>query len=488
MGLLTASLRRIVFFCLLAGGAIAFVAAMGAGARAQPAPAGPGAIDPIAAAVDELLAGELEHGSCLFSAKKSIGIWPFEEDRVPVQAKSAQRVYDEIVARLVGRRLRCLDVLDGAAIGAVVGHLARTGALQKSGGNVIAALEEANRKVDVVVMPQIYGQDGRIVLTLRGVDRKSGRTLALTRPVIMPEVYLVGDIADLAVTLDAAINRAAHQFALSIADLRTVRLGGFFYQDTAAQPPAGRYLLDRLVSALTGEVTNPVSGRALRVLEAGANGAEVAGGEGVYELSGRYWLRGAAVDLKITLRRGDGATHVWAGRVRLEDFSGLGLRPVNPAVASDDRGHGPFTFQLTSPRGRTPVYRPGEELTLSAQSSREAWVWCFYIDSKGAISTVLPNPHRSRSGANHIGADEAQTLPDPRRDPFRFVFTADTVGEEIVRCYATSRDVRADLPAAFFPDPIGPIAGLDTAKLDLAFARLVDVDVGMAEVTVSVSP
>ncbi|MCE1237837.1 MAG: DUF4384 domain-containing protein [Hyphomicrobiales bacterium] len=469
---------------------LAFVAVLASalGGRAAPPPNAPAPIDPITAAVDELLAGEIGTGSCFFGAKKSIGIWPFAEDRVPVQAKSAQRVYDEIVARLVARRPPCLDILDGTAIGAIVAHLGHTGALQKKGGNVIAALEEANRRVDLVVMPQIYGQDGKIVLTLRGVERTSGRTLASTRPVIVPEVYLVGDLADLAVTLDAAIARAAHDFAVRVADLRAIRLGGFFYQDTAAQPAAGRYLMDRLVSALTGELANPVSGRALRVLEPSAASVDPAGEPGVWEVAGRYWLRGDAVDVKIQLRRGDGATHAWAGRIRLPDLAGLALRPQNAAIGVDDPGHGPFAFRLVSPRGRTPIYRPGEELTLAARSDRDAWMWCFYVDSAGAVSTVLPNPYRRRPDDNRIVAGEVKALPDPDRDPFRFVFNADTTGEEVVRCYATSRDVRRDLPPSFFPDPIGPIVGLDAARLDLAFARLADVEVGMAEVTVSVSP
>lgn len=472
----------------IAGLAIAAALVSVAVGRAAPPPVEPSPIDPISAAVDELLSGEIGSGSCFFGSKKSIGIWPFAEDRVPVQAKSAQRVYDEIVARLVARRPACLDVLDGTAIGAIVTHLDRTGALQKKGGNVVAALEEANRRVDVVVMPQIYGQDGKIVLTLRGVERASGRTLASTRPVIVPQVYLVGDLADLAVTLDAAISRAAHDFAIRVSDLRAIRLGGFFYQDTAAQPAAGRYLMDRFVSALTREMANPVSGRALRVLEPTAAPAAPATGDPVWEVAGRYWLRGDAIDVKIQLRSGDGATHAWAGRIRLPDFAGLTLRPQNEAIGADDPGHGPFAFRLTSPRGRAPIYRPGEELTLSARSDRDAWMWCFYVDSAGAVSTVLPNPYRRRPDDNHIAAGETKALPDPDRDPFRFVFNADTTGEEAVRCYATSRDVRRDLPPTFFPDPIAPIAGLDATRLDLAFARLVDVEVGMAQVTVSVSP
>lgn len=460
------------------------VGLLAAPTTATPPPPPPA--DPIAAAVDDLLASDISRGSCLFGAKKTIGIWPFDEDKVPVQGRSAQRVYDEIVARLVGRRLPCVDVLDGTAIGAIVDHLNRTGALQKSGGNVVAALETANRKVDFVVMAQLYGQEGRVLLGLRAIERASGRTVAQTRPTPVPAVYLVGDIADLAMPLDGAIGRAAHHFALSIADLKAVRVGGVFYSDTAAQPPAGRYVGERLVAALTTEIANPLSGRALKVVDPRA-GATVPPGEGEYELSGHYWPRGAAVDLKLAMRRADGATHSWAGRIRAEDFSGLTLKPINPSVGSDTAGQGPFLFELTTPRGRSPVYRPGEELTLSARTSREAWVWCFYVDAGGVTTTVLPNPHRKSGIGNRLAAGEAQTLPDPKLDPFKFVFTADTLGEEIFRCFATSRDVRKDLPASFFPDPIAPIPAEEAGRLTDVFMKLPDVEIGEASVTVNVT-
>ena len=477
------------FLSIAASGLLACVLAA---CPATATPPVPPAGDPIAAAVDDLLASDISRGSCLFGAKKTIGIWPFDEDKVPVQGRSAQRVYDEIVARLVGRRLPCVDVLDGTAIGAIVDHLNRTGALQKSGGNVVAALETANRKVDFVVMAQLYGQEGRVLLGLRAIERASGRTVAQTRPTPVPAVYLVGDIADLAMPLDGAIARAAHHFALSIADLKAVRVAGVFYSDTAAQPPAGRYLGERLVAALTTEIANPLSGRALKVIDprGGAalpQAAAQPAGEGEYELSGHYWPRGAAVDLKLAMRRADGATHSWAGRIRAEDFSGLTLKPINAGVGSDTAGQGPFLFELTTPRGRSPLYRPGEDLTLSARASREAWVWCFYVDAGGVTTTVLPNPHRKSGMGNHLAAGEVQTLPDPKFDPFRFVFTADTLGEEIFRCFATSRDVRKDLPASFFPDPIAPIPAEEAGRLADLFMKLPDVEIGEASVTVNVT-
>lgn len=462
-------------------------------AAAQPAPR-----DALAEAVEALTAAGIGSGTCLLSGRRSLGIWPFEDDKVPVAPRAAQRVYEELLARMLAQRWACVDILDGSAIGVVVQHLARTGALQKSAGSVVAALEEANRRVDLVVFPSLYTQAGRTVLTLKAVERASGRTLAATQPVRVPDAYLVGDIADVALGLDAAINRAAHHFALQVPDLREVRPVGVFFAESGAQPPAGRYLLERLTTALGAEVANPVSGRALKVREMAVTPPRAAdrpvdaaalepapAGEGpVYDLSGRYWVRGAAVDLKLTLRRGDGATYAWSGRIQRGDFRDLALGPVNAAAAIAPAAGAPFAFQLTTPRGDAPVYKAGEDLELFLRTGQDAFVYCFYVDTAGTVAAVLPNPHRR--AAPRFSAGTLHLLPDPAHDPFRFVFTADTVGEEMVACFAVTRDVTADLPAELFPAEMAPTPGLTLARLREVFAALPNAATAEAVVTVTV--
>ena len=477
-------------------GAVAalLLATLSAGAAVgQPAPK-----DALGEAVEALTAAGVGGGSCLFGARRSLGIWPFEDDKVPVAPRAAQRVYEELLSRMLAQRWGCVDILDGSAIGVVVQHLARSGALQKSAGSVVAALEEANRRVDVVVFPSLYTQAGRTVLTLKAVERASGRTLAATQPVRVPDGYLVADIADLAVGLDAAVNRAAHQFALQVPDLREVRPVGVFFAESGAQPQAGRYLLERLTTALGAEVANPVSGRTLRIrdvavtpprapqapVEAATLEPAPAGEGPVYDLTGRYWVRGEAVDLKVTLRRGDGATYAWSGRIQAGDFRDLALRPVNAAAAAAPAAGAPFAFQLTSPRGDAPLYKPGEDLELFLRTGRDAFVYCFYVDTAGAVATVLPNPHRPETP--RFTAGTLHLLPDPAHDPFRFVFTADTAGEEMVACFATTRDVKGDLPRELFPNEIAPTPGLTLGRLRETFAGLADTTVAEAVVTVTV--
>jgi hypothetical protein len=452
-------------------------------------------------AIAKLLEGTFGANPCALGGRQTVGLWVFDDDKVPVAAATARRLHEELLARLLAARPKCIDVLDSAGIGVIVDYLSKSGALQKNGGNLIAALNEANQKVDLIAFPSLYNQGGKTVLALRVVERKSGKTLALTSPVIVPEKYLKEDVADQAINLNAAIATASKYFADTAPDLNVVRPMGVFFEDSGAQPPAGRYLMDQLIANLTKDIANVLTGKVLKVrsltiepapkpdgtvaaqdLEAKSNDPSA------YDLSGRYWIQGNAVDLRLSLKRGDGATLAWQGKIQIADFKGLDLRPTNTAVALRPAPEGAFAFQLTSPKGRTPIYRPGDELTLYLRVGQEASVYCFYVDSKGGVLTVLPNRFSGNDpNANRFAARALHYLPDASRDKFTFKFTTDTTGEELVDCFASTRDVRADLPKELFPDQIAPVPFLTLAQLRKLFANLKDTRVSEASVTVTVA-
>jgi Domain of unknown function (DUF4384) len=188
------------------------------------------------------------------------------------------------------------------------------------------------------------------------------------------------------------------------------------------------------------------------------------------------------------LKQFDGGTIAWQGKVRLADFKDLELLPRNPEAAKHPLPQGAFAFQLTSPRGSAPFYKPGEELTLLLRLGQEATLYCFYVDSKGAIHTILPNPVRGNDpAASRFKAKVLYRLPDASRDPFRFRFTPDTVGEELVVCFASTRDVRTDLPVDLFPDRVRPVPFLTLDRLRELFGSLKDTRISEASVTVTVA-
>ena len=459
------------------------------------------AADTLDLVVTRLLDGTFGPKPCASDARRTIGLWVFEEDKVPIAGAAAKRLHQELLSRLLAARPKCIDVLDSSGIGVIITHLSKTGALEKNGGSLIAALNDAHQNVDLVAFPSLYNQGGKTVLALRVVERASGKTLALTAPVLVPDRYLGQDVSDEAISLEAALKAAAKQLAESAPDLKEIRPLGIFFEDTAAQPAAGRYVMDQLVAGLSSDASNVLTGKTLKIRSLSIEPAPKTDGaieaqdlEGstpdplVYDLSGRYWIRGNAIDLRISIKRGDGTTFAWQSKIRISDFKDLELRPTNPAAALHPLPKGAYAFQLTSPKGTAPIYRPSDELNLFVRLGQEASVYCFYVDSKGGILTVLPNRFNGADPkANRFAAKVLHRLPDASRDSFKFVFTTDTAGEEIVVCFASTRDVRADLPNALFAEQTGPMPFLGLEQLRKIFGDLKDTKVSEAAVTVTVA-
>lgn len=459
------------------------------------------AADTLDLVVTRLLDSTFGVKPCASDTRQTIGLWVFEEDKVPIAGAAAKRLHQELLSRLLATRPKCIDVLDSSGIGAIITHLSKTGALDKNGGSVIAALTEAHQNVDLVAFPSLYNQGGKTVLALRVIERASGKTLALTAPVVVPNRYLGQDLSDEAISLVAAIKAASKHLAESAPDLKELRPLGIFFEDTSAQPAAGRYVMDQLVADLSNVASNVLTGKTLRIRSLSIEPAPKANGiiepqelndvvtdPSVYDLSGRYWIRGNAIDLRVSIKRGDGTTVAWQSKIRISDFRDLELRPINPAAALHPLPKGAFAFQLTSPKGTTPIYRSGDELNLFLRLGQEASVYCFYVDSKGGILTVLPNRFNSTDPkANRLAAKVLHRLPDASRDSFKFVFTSDTAGEEIVVCFASTRDARADLPSALFSEQTGPVPFLGLEQLRKLFADLKDTKVSEASVTVTVA-
>ena len=110
--------------------------------------------------------------------------------RTSFSSATARRLHEELLARLLNVRPKCVDVLDSAGIGVIIDYLSKSGALDRNGGNLIAALNDADQNVDLIAFPSLYSQGGKTVLALRAVERKSGRTPRSTPPVVVPEKYL----------------------------------------------------------------------------------------------------------------------------------------------------------------------------------------------------------------------------------------------------------------------------------------------------------
>jgi hypothetical protein len=441
---------------------------------------------------------------CSGADRRSIGIWAFDPDRVPVSSGVADRVYTSALNALIAHKPACVDVLDGSAIRDIAEHLKRTGAFREAGENPLLALERANRSVSILALGDIFVQDSAVYVSFRAVERESTVVLGQTKLWRLPDGFMRSAAEDAAISLDVALQRAANKLVAHAGDLRVLVPIGLYYQDSGAQPPLARYVLDGLLGAIENEKANLLTGPALRVVQPDLPLGQKSGfattiddfdplsatgkpGEGVFDLSGRYWQVGDAIDLKLVLRSRSAETVSWQGRVRLDGLPNLAAKPAGAGLAASEVGESAFLLQMTSPRGAAPFYRPGEELTVFLRSDREAWLTCFYVDTAGAVTRVLPNSLQPDQGSdNHITAGVLRALPDPRSDPFKFQFTATTLGEEVLKCFATTSDPASHLPEELLAPGFVPLSADLARRLEAVFHSLPDTLVAEAALTVTV--
>ena len=209
----------------------------------------------------------------------------------------------------------------------------------------------------------------------------------------------------------------------------------------------------------------------------------------VYRLSFRYWLCEGTARLVVTLRGQEGDTHGWVGNIRLKALpEGVALEPPQPVEEADWGAD--VDFQLTSPRGPNPTYRPDEPLEAMFRLSEGGWLYCFYTASDGEMTQLLPNNLQTREDGHFYEGGKLHLLPDherlPEPDPFDVTVTGDTNGIEALRCFATSRDVRLDLPAALQGRSFDPVPTQYATRLKEVFQSIAGASVATGAMTVTV--
>ncbi len=454
---------------------------------------------------EKLTNGLFGLSGCVATSRKTLGIWPFEADKIPIAKAAADQVYDAVLSRLVERRPECADYLDGAGVGAIITYLHRTGALSEAGGNPVVALQSAQRKVDVIVIGRIFMQGGEAFVSYKALERESGKLLVQTVAMRLPPDYIRGRPEDTAQPLLTVLQRAARYFVNHAHDMTELWPGGIYYQDGGAQPPFARYVAERLSGAMSREYSNMLTGKILVIkepsLRAGLDRgisvtpqdlevlptASANAPSGVYYMTGRYWVFQQAIDLRITLRNQKGQTLVWSGRIRRDDVDQIELEPSKPIVEFQGADQGTFTLQLTTPRGPNPTYREGERLKVLVRAGKDAWLYCFYMNAKGQVIQIIPNRfQRDRRLGHFVKRGVLYTIPDPKRDRFRFQFDYGVTGQEMLKCYAVTKDVMSALPAILQGREFKRLPAHTALRLTSIFSNLEDAKMSKSSLIIAV--
>ncbi len=397
--------------------------------------------------------------------------------------------------------------------------LNRVGALQVVGDDSIEQIERNLRNVDFFLSGTILEQSNDIFAVFKLTSRSNGSIVASTEPLAVPPSLVASACGDGAVPIDAATRQIADEFRDRAHQMQHMVVEGGYYANTNGKTEFSQYLEELIVASLTSAFEDPISQRVLSVqylhsVDSGSllamrgldiTATELAEGlvetmiagvevdpENVYRLRFRYWPCDGAARLVVRLQGNSGETHSWIGSVRLATVpDDLSLVPPRPTETRDWGPDGAFTFQMTSQRGPNPSFRPGERFETLFRLSRDAWLFCFYTDSDGDTVQVLPNPFQiDRADANFYPGNKLHLFPDkerlPEPDPFDLTVNDKTFGIEVFRCFATSRDIRDDLPTALRGTSLEPIDPRYATRLREIFQALEGASISTASMTVTV--
>jgi hypothetical protein len=134
--------------------------------------------------------------------------------------------------------------------------------------------------------------------------------------------------------------------------------------------------------------------------------------------------------------------------------------PTVPAAAARPALAAPAPrLVLSTARGPRPSYHAGETMVLSVQPTEDAYVYCYYQDSSGAVARIFPNRFQPDA---FVHANRQIEIPPPGQRSFAIRFDKPG-GTESVACLGADREVGLKLPGTLKAadlDPL-PVRGLD---------------------------
>ena len=440
--------------------------------------------------------------------KPRLAIMPLVEDEEGLN----QQVLDDLSARLlkalIDKSAGVHHILTRDAIHNRIKHIGETATLPRhEASKRIGALLQEAEKIDVLIRGQVWWQERRILLHFTGVGRNGG-VVVTTLPRAIPLTSRETSPTPADLSLELALSQAARTLVEKTAPLKTVWLAGIHHQNCGTQTRFGRFLREQIEHKLREAGRHPVSGeellvkplrvdvrspaglRGIGIVPTGAPPAaapEHAAEDGAKTLTGTYWLHPDSVTLTLKLLDVAGGGATWSGRIRRASLerSRLLSGKCRYRLREGD-GVGPFEFTLLSDRGRDPAYHLGEDVSLVFTTGIDAWIYCFNVQADDEVIQVLPNPYSWRKPES-LKFAASKTYHVPAADTFPFALKVQRpLGVDLIKCFATSRDVTARLPEAMRGRSLEPLPAELAADLAAPFRRLQEVKVSEASLAVTI--
>ncbi|MEG3619794.1 DUF4384 domain-containing protein [Magnetovibrio sp. PR-2] len=436
--------------------------------------------------------------------KPRIAVWPFKKDEIPISKDLADELNAAVLAKLIQKSRGRYEFVARESLRNIISDMEATGALNRSGANPVAALMESAQDISILVSGRLSLKRKDLSVSYKAMRVDGAIVVAATDPEI---IHLKRDERNTdraTLSLNQALTAAAKSLADDAHDMQELRLDGIRFETSGLQPDFGRFALDKLSSELQRAFANVVSERALKVQKARINFKEISGSRGisvdakelltisssnggVYLLSGTYWDLGDDLELRVSLRGNSGRMYSWSGRIRMDSVSALRIHPQSTfGDLRENDNLGPIGFTLTTNKGDDPSYKIGEKMDLAIRLSRDAWVYCFYQQADGNTIQIFPNPHFLNIYSEpKLEGRHVHIIPGETTFPFDLKFQP-PLGEELLKCFAVSKNVTSQLPKALRGMSLSPLPQSLARKLAHTFRALPNASVSEASVVITV--
>lgn len=141
-----------------------------------------------------------------------------------------------------------------------------------------------------------------------------------------------------------------------------------------------------------------------------------------------------------------------------EQYGGALRRLARASVAPE--------LWLSTERGRTPAYAPGERIGLTVMADADGWLYCVSTRSDGAVMPVFP---AGAIGGAGLPAAVPASLSGHRHS---VALEAGPRGTQRVQCWLADRDIGPELPHALLDASGARLPERLTADLDSIFAGI----------------
>ena len=261
------------------------------------------------------------------------------------------------------------------------------------------------------------------------------------------------DDAPQGISFNNALNNAADRLFFGSPDMKSIYYNFLKSEDKGFSTAFDRVFMQDLIQKLEERISNPLTRRKLSTVFRRTSKLKLP--SGAYHLSGTSRISGQNIYVNITLKDKANRTTSWSGYITRSSlgsnlaFENLNYKNELEALRSTDR-QGDLNLSLTTSFGDDPVLRFKDVWQLKVKVNKPAWLFCFYYMNNKETLQIYPN-HATWQYFGGPKIPAGKEISIPRRYKMgeakvSFV-VSEPAGYELVKCFATTRDVTADLPA-----------------------------------------